>query len=99
MLNPLLVTNGMAPLAVRRRSGWSAVATTGDRGFGGSEVRLHNSWIVHDVVGAAARHDLPQVESDQAVGDRQEERHIVLDHEQRRARLLADAEQERTQRL
>ena len=43
--------------------------------------------------------DLAEVEGDHPVGDRREQRHVVLDDQQARAGHLADAQQQRAERL
>ena len=50
-------------------------------------------------VGSPGRDDGPLIHRDHPVGDRPEKRHVVLDDDEARAHLVADAQQQRAQRL
>src|SRR4051812_8012881 len=78
---------------------WPARAATCDRGAGGAEVRAHDVGIVYDLVRNSRGDDLAQVERDQAVGHGEEQGYVVLDDEHRGPGLLADAQEQRPERL
>src|SRR5437016_9163922 len=74
-------------------------AAARDRRFGRTEIGVHDRRVVDDVGGWSGGHDLTEIERDDAVGDTQEQRYVVLDHEQRRSGVLADPQQQRTECL
>src|SRR5690242_20651062 len=61
-----------------------------DHGLGGPEIRRDDHRVAHDVVGRSDADDLAQIERDQTIGYREQQRDVVLDHEQGCAGLLTD---------
>src|SRR4051812_47789747 len=70
-----------------------------DRGAIGAEVRRDDEWRLENLLRRAGRDDPALVERDHAIGHRGDERHVVLDDEQRASRLVPDLAQQRPERL
>src|SRR6478672_6576277 len=58
---------------------------------GHPQIRLHHMRVVRDLFEAALRHDLSGVHHDDPVADVLREFHVMLDHQERRARFAQDA--------
>ena len=85
--------------AQMRPHGHAGVAA-GDGPLVGAEVRRDDQRVVAHLVGRArSAITAPGLEAVDAVADRHHERHVVLDHEHRGVELLADAQQQRAERL
>src|SRR5262245_14298437 len=95
---PAPVLRGMpAPLGARTSLYEGAGALDG--GEVRAEVRLDHPWVVEDL-GRRALGDHPtELEGDHAVAEPGQQRHVVLDHEDRRTRDGLHALEQRTERL
>ena len=74
-------------------------ARPGDDRFVGAQVRGDDVGVVQHGAGLAVGDDPALVHGHQPVGDGGDERHVVLDHEEGRPEPLADAQQQRAERL
>ena len=68
---------------------------TGDGGLVVAEVGGHDHGVVEHLVGRSGGDEQTLVEGDEPIGDRGDERHVVLDDQQAGAQLVAEAQQQR----
>src|SRR5262249_42868478 len=66
---------------------------------GGAEVRPDDRRIVPPLVRCALGDAFTEIQRDETVGDPEQQRYVVFDHEQRRPCGLTNAQQERPERL
>src|SRR4051812_42375062 len=93
----LTATGGAVLAEVQRLR--ALVAGPVDDLLGGAEVRRHHARVVDDVVGLAADDHRAELERHDLVGDRRDQRHVVLDDDHAGPRLVSDVEQQWSQRL
>jgi hypothetical protein len=79
---------------VDRRSGGDRRPRPVDRRRVGAQVAADHTLVGEHVVGRAVRDHRAQLEGDHLVAHRPQQRHVVLDDDERRARLVADADQQ-----
>src|SRR4029079_7610609 len=73
--------------------------TSFDRASIGAEIRRDDGGIATNGGGSAFCDHTPRLKAIDAVADGHDQWHVVLDDEQRRIKLVSDAQQQRTERL